>query len=176
MKNPFKYWWLVLLKGIILIVLAGFAIFQPVSALIGLVIYIGISLLVSGALVTISALFNHKTDEHFGWHLTIGIVDILFAMVLLTNPAVTAAVFPFIVGFWTIVYGIMMFVNSLQVKKAGEKNWGMETLGGILALIIGYLIMSNPVLGAITITFWIGLGFLIFGILNIFVALRLRKV
>lgn len=176
MKNPFKYWWLVLIKGIIFIFLAGVAFFEPVSALIALAIYIGVSLLVSGLIVTISALINRKTDEYFGWHLTVGVVDIIFALILLTNPAITAAVFPIIVGFWTIVYSIMLFANSFKIRKEGEKNWWAETFGGILAAVIGYLIMSNPVIGALTITFWIGLGFLIFGILNIFVAIRLHKV
>ncbi len=176
MKNPFKYWWLILIKGIILLILAFFAFFQPVNALLGLAIYVGVSLMITGVFEITGALANRKTDDAFGWHLTIGIIDILFAFVLLTNPVVTAAIFPFIVGFWTVVYGIMLFVNSFQIRKTGEKNWWTETLGGILTVIIGYLIMSNPVIGALTITFWIGLGFLIFGILTIVVSLRLRKV
>ena len=175
MKNPFKNWWLILIKGIILLVLAFIAFFQPVTALLGLAIYIGISLLLTGLFVIIAALINRKIDDNFGWHLTIGIVDVLFAFVLLTNPAITAAVFPFIVGFWTVVYGIMLFANSFQVKKAGEKNWWSETLGGILTIIIGYLIMSNLIIGALSITFWMGLGFLLFGALSISIALRLRK-
>lgn len=176
MKNPFKYWWLILIKGILLIVLAFYCFFQPVTALLGLAVYIGISLLVTGVFMFIGALVNHKTDENFGWHLTIGLIDIMFAFVLLTNPVITAAVFPFIVGFWAIVYGIMIFANSFKIKKSGEKNWWMDTLGGILGALMGYLVIANPVIGALSITFWIGMGLLLFGILNIFLSFRIRKI
>lgn len=175
MKNPFKHWWLILLKGAIFLILAFIAFFQPASALIGLSIYIGISLLITGLFASTGALINYKTDDNFGWHLSIGLLDILFATILITIPAITAAVFPFIVGFWTLVYGIMMFTNSFKTKKAGDQYWWTETFGGVLTLIIGYLIMINPILGALTITFWIGLGFLIFGALNISLAMRLKK-
>jgi len=176
MINPFKYWWLILIKGLILLILAFIAFFQPVTALMGLALYLGFSLLLTGLSVITAALINRKSDDSFGWHLSIGIIDVLFAFVLLSNPAITAAIFPFIVGFWIIVYGIMLFANSFQVKKTGEKSWWTETLGGILTIIIGYLIMSNLIIGALTITFWIGLAFLLFGVVSISVAFRLRKI
>ena len=176
MINPFKYWWLILIKGLILLILAFVAFFQPVTALMGLAFYLGFSLLLTGLSVITAALINRKSDDSFGWHLSIGIIDVLFAFVLLSNPAITAAIFPFIVGFWIIVYGIMLFANSFQVKKTEEKSWWTETLGGILTIIIGYLIMSNLIIGALTITFWIGLAFLLFGVVSISVAFRLRKI
>lgn len=175
MKNPFKYWWLLLIKGIILLGLAFFTFFQPVTALLALALYLGFSLILTGISETAAALANRKTDDHFGWHLAIGMIDVLFGVFLLSNPAVTASVFPFIVGFWTVVYGIMLFANSFQVKKTGDKSWWFETLGGVLTVIIGYLIMSNLIIGALSITFWIGVGFFLFGVLSISIALRLRK-
>ena len=42
MKEALKYWWLVLIKGIILVVLSFFIFGHPVSALVGLALYIGI--------------------------------------------------------------------------------------------------------------------------------------
>jgi uncharacterized membrane protein HdeD (DUF308 family) len=44
MKNQFKYWWLILLRGIILIALAWYVFVNPVGALVGLALYIGIGL------------------------------------------------------------------------------------------------------------------------------------
>jgi uncharacterized membrane protein HdeD (DUF308 family) len=114
-------------------------------------------------------------SENWGWRLAEGAIDVLFAFILLTNPDVTASVFPFIVGFWTIVYGIMVFVDSLKARKEGATDWWMSLSGGILAVIIGYFITSNPLAGAIAVTFWIGLGFLILGIINVFLSFRMKK-
>jgi len=175
MKDPFKFWWLVLLKGIILIALAIFIFINPVEALVGLGIYIGIVLMITGILIISRTLYNHKTDDLFGWHLAEGIIDILFALVLLTNPAVTTAVFPFIVGFWIIIFGVMAFANAMHLMKQKQKQWWVSALGGLLNVIIGFLIITNPVIGALSITIWIGLGFLIYGILNVVIAFGLRK-
>jgi len=176
MKEAFKYWWLVLIKGIIFILLAFFVFRHPVSALVGLALYIGIALIFTGVFLIIAAVSLRKTEEGWGWRLAEGILDIVFAFILLSNPAVTAAVFPFVVGIWVMVYGILHFADSFRAKKAGASDWWLGLLGGILTIILGYLITSNLMVGAFALTFWIGLGLLIFGIINISLSLRMRKV
>ena len=175
MKEQLKYWWLVLIRGIILIVLSFFIFGHPVSALIGVAIYIGISLMFTGIMLLTVAISNRKIDDQWGWKLTGGIVEIIFAFILLANPAITATVFPFVVGFWMIFYGVMMFTDSFGAKKAGDNNWWLSLIGGILTVIVGYFIMSDIFTGAIAITFWLGTGFLVFGILNISLAFSMRR-
>ena len=175
MKQVLKYWWLVLIKGIILVALSFFIFGHPVSALVGLALYIGISLMVTGVLLVITGLSNRKEDDQWGWKLAEGIMDVVFAFILLSNPAITATVFPFVVGFWMIFYGIMMFVGSFGNKKDGDKSWWMNLLGGILNVIVGYIIMNDIIAGVFAITFWIGTGVLIFGIVNISAALRMKS-
>jgi uncharacterized membrane protein HdeD (DUF308 family) len=131
--------------------------------------------MVTGFLLIATALSNRKADDQWGWKLTEGLLDVFFAFVLLSNPAVTATVFPFVVGFWMIFYGIMLFSGSFSAKKAGDGNWWISLVGGILTVIFGYVIMTDILAGAIAITFWIGAGFLLFGLINISAALRIRK-
>ncbi|MGB5652773.1 MAG: DUF308 domain-containing protein, partial [Robiginitalea sp.] len=52
MKTLQKLWWFTLLRGIILVILAFFVFRHPVNALMGVAIYIGISLLITGILQT----------------------------------------------------------------------------------------------------------------------------
>lgn len=175
MKKQMKYWWLVLINGIIMIVLSFFIFGNPAGTLVGLALYIGISLMVTGVLLIISSLSNRESDTQWGWNLAGGIVDVIFAFILLSNPAVTATVFPFVVGFWMIFYGVTLFVSSFGNKKDGDKNWWVNLVGGILTVIVGYIIMSDIITGAIAITFWIGSGFMLFGIVNIFAAFGMKK-
>lgn len=176
MKEAFKYWWLVLIKGIILILLAFLVFANPVGALVGLALYIGIALMFTGVFLIAAALSLRKTEEGWGWRLAEGILDVVFAFILLSNPGVTAAVFPFVIGIWIMVYGIFNFADSFRVKKEGASDWWMGLLGGILTILLGYMITSNILVGAFTITFWIGLGLLIFGIINISLSMRMRRV
>lgn len=175
MKEVTKYWWLILLKGIILIGLAIFIFNNPIGTLVGLALYIGISLMITGLFLIIIALTARKVDENWGWKLSEGLVDIIIALILLSNPELTAATFPFVVGFWIIFYGITLFTGSFSARKSGDKNWWVNLLGGVLNVIFGYIIMNNMFAGAFAITVWIGIGVLVFGAANISIALRMRS-
>jgi len=176
MINKFKHWWMTLLKGIVLILLAFFVFNHPVGMLIGIVMYFSIALLITGILTIIGSVLSSKTDDDWGWKLTGGVIDLLFALILLSNPGITAAILPFILGFWIIVYGVIIFGGSFKAKKEGDDNWWISLLGGVLTIMFGYFIMSDLFAGAVAITIWIGLGLLIFGIINVVVSLKMRKV
>ena len=111
----------------------------------------------------------------WGWGLAGGIIDLLFGSILLSNPALSAATLPFVVGFWIIIYGVMAFVDSFASKKAGQSNWWLGTLNGLLAVIIGFFITNNVLAGMFAITWWMGFGFMLAGIINISVGLSLRS-
>lgn len=175
MREKAKNWWLMLLKGIILIVLSFFVFRHPVGSLVGLAVFIGIALLLTGIFLIIASLMVSKVDENWGWRLTEGIFDVIFATVLLSNPGITAAVFPFIIGFWMMVYGVMTFSGSFRAKKEGDTNWWLSLLGGIITVLFGWFVMTDLFAGAFAITVWIGIGLLILGIVNIVVSLRLKK-
>jgi len=176
MKDTFKYWWLILIKGIILILLGFFVLGNPVGALVGLVLYIGISLLLTGIFLIAAALSLRKVEDNWGWRLAEGIMDVLFAFVLLANPGVTAATIPFVVGLWLMVSGVIIFINAFGAKKDGVPEWWLGLISGILTVLIGYFITANILAGAIAVTIWIGIGFLIAGLVTAGISFRLRKV
>ena len=175
MNTLSKYWWVSLLKGIILIILAIFVFRHPVGALVGIAIYIGVSLLLTGIIQTIVSVAGKDSVPNWGWGLAGGLFDIFFAIVFLSNPALTAAAIPFVVGFWMIFYGVMAFANSFQVKKEGNANWWLEMIGGLLTIFIGFVISGNLLAGALAITIWMGIGFLLAGIIYVFAAFGLKK-
>lgn len=175
MMNIQKYWWLALLRGIILIVLSIYIFQNPVSALLGVALYISISLLFTGFMQIFISLSARGEVENWGWGLAGGIVDLFFAFVLLSNPEMSAASLPFAIGFWLIFSGVMTFVNSFRIKKEGSSSWWMETISGILSVIVGYMISSNLFVGTFAVTAWLGFGFLLAGIASITLAFEIKK-
>ena len=175
MKEALKHWRLILIKGIVLVILSFIIFSHPIGALVGLTLYIGVALMFTGILLIVSALSNRKADDQWRRKLTEGIFDVLFAFILLSNPAITAAIFPFLVGLWMIFYGIMLFSDSLTAKKDGDGGGWVNLVGGLMTVIIGYIIMTNLLTGVILITFLIALGFMLFGLINIFMAFRMKK-
>ena len=172
METKQTKWWLALVKGIILILLAFYVFFNPVAALVKLTFIAGLLLMLTGLSLIIMAMGNRKLLPNWGLYLAEGVVDVLFAFVLMTNPGITAAVLPFVIGFWMMFLGIISFVDAIQ---SGGSNKMMRMLGGLVTIVIGYLVSGNLVIGALTITFWIGLGLLMAGLVNVIVAMKLRK-
>ena len=175
MEEVLKHWRLVLIKGIVLVILSFIIFSHPVGALVGLALYVGIALMFTGILLIVAAVSNRKSDDQWGRKLTEGVFDVLFAFILLSNPAITAAIFPFLVGLWMIFYGIMLFTGSVTAIKGSESGGWINLVGGLLTMAFGYIIMTNLLTGVFVITYWIAIGFMIFGLINIFMAFRMRK-
>lgn len=174
MKDALKYWWVLLLKGIILILLAFYVFQYPVGTLVGLALYIGFATLITGFFLIFASLSGPR-EENWGWRLAWGIMDVIFGIIMLSSPGISAAVIPFVVGFWVMVSGIFIFVGSFSDKKEGDSGWWVNLINGLLTILVGYIITNNFVAGAVAITFWIGLGFLLAGIFSVSVSLKLRK-
>ena len=170
-----KLWWLPVLRGIVLLALAFFVFRHPINALIGVAIYIGLSLCITGIIQSINSLVLRKHLDNWGWILTIGLIDIIFGFVLLSNPALTAITLPFVVGFWIIISGIMNFVSAFEDKKEKYSYWWLNFVGGILSIGVGYFIMNNTLMGGLAITTWMAIGFTIAGILNMIMGFNLKS-
>jgi len=172
----FKNWWLILIKGIVLIILA-FVIFRhPVETLVGITLYMGIGLLLTGIVLIIAAIAARNVLENWGWRLAEGILDVFIGMMLLANPGVTAVIIPFLIGFWVAFYGILLFADAFGSKKAGFGNWWLELIAGIVTVIMGYVIAFHPVISILAITTFIGISLLIVGLFNVVLSLDIRKV
>lgn len=175
MKNKVQNWWLRLLKGIVLIILSFFVFRHPIGTLLGLTTIIGVGWMLTGIFMIIASITVRESDDNWGWRLAEGIMDVIFAGILLSNPGITAAVLPFFLGFWLIVNGVTTFSGSFRSKKEGDSSWGLSLIGGILTILFGWFVMSDFFAGAVAITIWIGLGLLILGIVNIVLSFRLKK-
>ena len=162
-----KNWWMLLIKGIILIILSILVFRYPGGALLGLALYIGFAFLFAGIVLVILAISYRNQLKGWGWRLAEGMLDIFFGIILIYNPGLTALVMSFMIGFWFLFYGITSLTDSFGLKDEGVPNWWLGLLWGILAIIFGFWIMFRPFAGAITIVTLLGIFFMIAGIFNI---------
>jgi uncharacterized membrane protein HdeD (DUF308 family) len=170
-KMANKNWWLVLLKGLLLIVLAFIVIGNPGDTLLAIALFIGIAFLLTGFAIIFVALLGKNDLENWSWKLAEGILDVLLGFILIANPEITAIVIPFLIGFWALFYGILLTVGAFSSK---EFSWIM-LLVGILTIILGNIIMFNPIVMGLTLAIWIGITLLIVGIANVAFSFDIKK-
>lgn len=78
------------------------------------------------------------------------------------------------IGGWMLVRGIFEIIGALKLRKE-VKNEGWLILSGLLSVILGILLIWRPGLGALSMVWVLGMFALVFGIMMVMFALRLRK-
>ncbi len=174
MKELHKLWWIEIVRGALLLILSILILSYPMNAIYSLAVFIGVSLLLTGILEIATALRVKHYYSPWKWGLANGVLEIILALMLLSNPAVTAVTIPFIVGIWLIIHGLMMIGYSFVDKKEDRAGWGVNLVLGLLTTLFGFIITNNTLVGIWALTTWIGLGFLMAGLLNIIIGFWLK--
>ena len=165
-----RNWWAVALRGLAAVLFGLLTIFLPGVTLVTLVLLFGAYVLVDGVFNAIAAF---RSASHH-WALLIeGLIGILAGIVTFTWPAMTAIVLLYLIAFWAILTGAFEIVAGIRLRNVIANEWALILMGA-LSLLFGAFILFAPGAGALAIVLWIGVYALIFGILLLALAFRLR--
>jgi len=168
-----RSWWVFLLYGIAAIGFGLAALFLPNQTLRLLLMGFGVLSLIDGV-VSLLSMFR-KDVALPSWVLAVyGLISIGFGLWVLMRPEQFGTVFLWLLAAWLILAGFARFLFAVMIRKVVEGEW-LLALSGLLAVALGIWFFVNPNVGVVAIALWLGIGALIYGALQIFVALRLRK-
>ena len=171
--NVGRSWWLVLLFGIVSTLFGILAVLNPVGAGAGIAWALGVMALVEG-IVALIGVFKNDGSVPRGWMLVYAVLSLLFGVLAVINPVSMAASFVMVMGFWLIFAGVMRISFAVRVRKEIDNEW-MLILSGVLAIILGALVLLTPVAGLVLTVVWLGVAAVVYGLLQIFAAFRMRK-
>jgi hypothetical protein len=174
-KEAVKYWWLLLLTGLLLIAVGIWVFASPAAAYLSLSVLFGACILTIGVFETVFAITVRKSMKGWGWTLASGLLDIVIGSYLLAYPAVTMAILPFVLGFWLLFRGFSAIGFSFEMKSYGDLNWGWFLLFAIGIIFFAFMILAVPAFGVANIIVWTGLSFIFAGVLRIILAFGLKK-
>lgn len=165
-----------LILGVLLIVCSVFVFNRPVVAFIALGYLIGIAAIVKGVHF-IYLYFKVKNIVLFkaNTFLVFGILLSLIGIVFIIKPMFANSVFAYILAIWFIFDAVNNFL-SLGILR--DLNIGLYIIGilaNVILLIGGICIIINPWVAAISLSFVIGVTFLVSGIEYIIFAITGRN-
>ena len=164
-----KKWWVLLIRGILLIIVGLLAFVSPITW----VIFVGVGMLLDG----ISMLFAGFSDQREGqsrWPLLIvGILGLLAGLIVLWNPALGGITLTYVIAAWAVIIGILEIISAIRLREDIDNEWWL-ILTGILAVIFGILVFTNVLAGIVTIAWVFGIFAIVIGILSIVLAFRVR--
>jgi uncharacterized membrane protein HdeD (DUF308 family) len=100
-----------------------------------------------------------------------GILLVVFGILAIGLPFIAAVALNVVIGWLIILAGVVHVMLALHARRAGRFIW--KLLVGLAYLIFGLYLLMHPVLGVATLTLALASLFLIDGILEIVLFLRM---
>jgi uncharacterized membrane protein HdeD (DUF308 family) len=173
-----SYWWVLLLEGLAALGLGLFLFFQPAVTLVVLTTFMGAYWLVDGIFKVVGAFSGQRSDRSWWLLLLSGLLAIIAGLVVLSQPLlstlVTQLFFVYLLAIQAIVGGILAIIWALRVRKEIEGE-GWIIVGGILAILLGILLISSPLMSILTLVWITAAAAVVGGIVQIFAAFRWRS-
>jgi len=167
-------WWLLLLRGIVAILFGVVLWVEPTISLAALVLLFGAYCLVDGIFAVWTAIAGPKDHDYWWLLLLWGLVGIGVGILTFLAPGITALALLFYIAIWAIATGVLQLVAAIRLRKEIGNEW-LLLLAGLASVAFGVLLAFRPGLGALGVLWVIGFYAIIFGVLLLMLAFRIRK-
>lgn len=168
-----RNWWKLLLRGIIAIAFGVLVWLQPGISITFLVLLFGAFVLVDGIIWIWIAISGRKEYKDWWELLLLGLVDIAIGILTFIAPSATTMALVIFIAVWAIATGILQIVVAIRLRKEIEGEW-LLILGGFLSFVLGILFMMQPGAGALALVWLIGTYAVVFGLLLVLLAFKMR--
>lgn len=173
-NNPGRLWFLPLITGILFIIVGIWIFKTPMESYLTLSIFFAVTFLISGLFEIIHALSNTHL-RNWGWSLAGGLIDLLFGIIMISSPLLSATVLALYVGFIILFRSFMSIGFALNLRELQSKSWASPLIFGIIGVIFAIIMIVNPAFGGLSIIIYTALAFILIGIVQISFAFMIRK-
>ena len=127
----------------------------------------GVTLLLIGLLTVIGAFISSAFVLGSGFKIITGIISSILGIYFLINPKLSLIIITLALGFILLMNGVLKFVRSFDLRGLKVKTWFVDTILGVVYIVIGVVLLffSDGAIDLIRIL--IGIFLIIASILNL---------
>lgn len=162
-------WWVLAVRGILGILFGIVALVYPGITLAALVLVLGAYAVVDGLFALFVAVGGDGKDRI--WYVLEGIVGIGLGILIFAFPGISERALIYVIAAWAILTGVLEIIAGFELPIA--RDW-LFALAGLASVVFGVLVLFNPGAGALAIVWLIGIYALVFGVILLVLAFRLR--
>lgn len=167
-------WWMLLIRGILLVLFGVLAASWPGLVLYTLIIFFALFALLHGIMGVIGSIMNRAGNDDWWLVLLEGVVSIIIGIMTFAWPGLTGLVLAFFIAVWAIVIGILKIYGAIKLRKAITGEW-LLIISGIISVVFGIFVFARPLTGAIAIAWMIGIYAIVIGALSMLLSFRVRS-
>ena len=168
-----RRWWVFLIRGLAAIVFGILALVWPGIALGALTILFGAYAFVDG-IFALAAAVSGIAGSRWWVFLIEGIVGLVVAFFVLTEPVLSAISLVYVVAIWAVLTGVIEIVAGIQLHDVIPNEW-LYVLAGVISIAFGIWVLRDPSSGALAVVWLIAYYAIVFGILQLAVSYRLNR-
>lgn len=170
-----RHWGWVLAYGIITLIAGVVVLAWPGETLLVLAVLFGIQLIVSGVYRLVAALASDDLTGGTRVLLALlGVVSIIIGLWAVRHVLMTLLALVVLLGIFWVINGTIEIFTALAHQGMPDRGWvaGM----GVLSVISGIIVLAFPGLTLLGLAVILGIWLLIFGVMEITAAFRIRGV
>jgi uncharacterized membrane protein HdeD (DUF308 family) len=169
-----RHWWVLAVRGALAILFGVIAFAWPGITIKALVLLWGAYAFVDGLFALVAAVRAAERHQRWGALLLEGVVGIAAGIVTFAWPGMTALALVYLVAAWAVVTGIFEIAAAVRLRRLIEGEW-LLGLSGAASVLLGVLLAMMPGAGLVIWVWVIGAYAVLFGLMLLALAFRLRQ-
>jgi uncharacterized membrane protein HdeD (DUF308 family) len=170
-----RHWGWALFFGIVTVLAGLLAVVWPGRTIVVVAVLFGAQLVVAGIFRFVAALAAGEEDTGSRVLLALlGVLSFIVGLYALRHILITIAALALLLGIFWIVNGAVETFTALSHRGMQGRGWTIFM--GLLSVVAGVVVLVYPGISLATLALVLGFWLLLFGIMEIVLAFRLRAV
>jgi uncharacterized membrane protein HdeD (DUF308 family) len=149
--------WTFYTAGAILVFIGVLSVLNPLITLVSTAVSMGVGFLLAGVNYVVPYLSMKKNPDRPKWFLPLGVADIVFGVLFITNIGLAILTLSTLLGAWMLISGVLRLYVSVMIRSSGAPKWWMMTASGVSMIILSFLLLSNPAIEGFMLSTLVGL-------------------
>lgn len=169
-----KNWWLFMVLGILVLLLGGYFLANPLATIGTIALFTGIYFIVSGIAGAIAAVVDRKEISLWGLQLALRIILAFAGFCMIASPEFLIAYLWAIASIGFICEAVTLIILAIGLKKQNSSTWILTLIFGILIALAALLILSSPITSLRFIAIFVAISVICFGINLIILSVNVK--
>jgi len=162
------------MRGLLAILFGLGALFWPGLTWVLLIYIFGVYAIMDGVIALLTGIVRSKYSPRWWVFLLEGLVSIAAGVIAIVQPGTTGLILVLVMAAWAIMTGVLEIAAAIRLRKEITNEW-LLGFGGFVSIAFGILLFFQPAAGSLVITLMVGAYALMFGVVLVMLAFRLRK-